>query len=299
MIIDFHIHVSRPEHEHPWTMQFIQEQLGPEAATYLETVLTPEGLRSTLQQNGIDYGIALAEVNPITTGTCSNEYTAEFIQAANAIQDPDEGPRGKLIPFASINPFIDTDLSERLEELVQGSGFRGAKVYPVYQHHYANDPRIYPLYSKAQELGIPILVHTGSSVFRGARIKYGDPLHLDDVAIDFPDLTILMAHSGRPFWYQQAFWMARRHRNVYLEISGLPAKNLLQYFPRLEDLADKVIYGSDWPGNPDFRRNIDAVMDLPIAAESKASILGLNAAKILGLLGSETEAPSPALEGSR
>ncbi|NIO07626.1 MAG: amidohydrolase family protein, partial [Deltaproteobacteria bacterium] len=63
----------------------------------------------------------------------------------------------------------------------------------------------------------------GSSAFKGARIKYGDPLFLDDVAIDFPQLTILLAHSGRPFWYEQAFWMARRHENVYMEISGLPA----------------------------------------------------------------------------
>jgi predicted TIM-barrel fold metal-dependent hydrolase len=299
MIIDFHIHVSRPEHEHPWTMQFMEEQLGPNAADVLEEILTPGGIRTALHENGIEYGIALAEVNPITTGTSTNEYTADFVQAANAKTDPVEGALGRLIPFASLNPFIDTDLSERLEFLVEDSGFRGAKVYPVYQHHYANDPRMYPLYSKAQELGIPILVHTGSSVFRGARIKYGDPLHLDDVAIDFPALTILMAHSGRPFWYEQAFWMARRHRNVYLEISGLPAKNLLQYFPRLESLADKVVYGSDWPGNPDFRRNIDAILNLPIAEENKAKILGLNASKILGLPLSESVSSRHKLEEQR
>jgi predicted TIM-barrel fold metal-dependent hydrolase len=277
-------------------MEFIEQQLGSDAAQLLDKILTPQGIRSTLQQNGIDFGIALAEVNPITTGTCTNEYTADFVQAANALPDPAQGPCGRLIPFASLNPFIDTDLAERLEGLVQDSGFRGVKIYPVYQHHYVNDSRMYPLYSKAQELGIPILVHTGSSVFRGARIKYGDPLHLDDVAIDFPELTILMAHSGRPFWYQQAFWLARRHENVFLELSGLPAKNLLQYFPRLESLADKVVYGSDWPGNPDFRRNIDAILDLPIAQENKVKILGTNAAKILGLSISESKVSSPSME---
>jgi predicted TIM-barrel fold metal-dependent hydrolase len=139
------------------------------------------------------------------------------------------------------------------------------------------------MYARAQELGVPILVHTGSSVFRGARIKYGDPLLLDDVAIDFPDLRLLMAHSGRPFWYEQAFWMARRHANVYLEVSGLPAQNLLTYFPRLEELADKVVYGSDWPGNPYLRRNIDSILRLPLREETKAKILGGNAARLLAL----------------
>ncbi|MCK6539816.1 MAG: amidohydrolase family protein, partial [Anaerolineales bacterium] len=115
----------------------------------------------------------------------------------------------------------------------------------------------------------------------GARIKYGDPLLLDDVAIDFPNLNILMCHSGRPFWYEQAFWMARRHENVYMEVSGLPAKHLLDYFPRLEELAHKVIYGSDWPGNPDLKRNIEAIRALPISDEAKQKILHDNAARIL------------------
>jgi hypothetical protein len=128
-----------------------------------------------------------------------------------------------------------------------------------------------------------MLVHTGSSLFKGARIKYGDPLQLDDVAIDFPGLTILMAHSGRPFWYQQAFWMARRHDNVYMEISGLPAKNLMSYFPRLEMIANKVVYGSDWPGNPDLSQNVEAVQSLPISDRAKRAILHDNASKILGL----------------
>ncbi len=284
MIIDFHIHLSRPEHARPEAMEFIQGQYEGDVYAFAERVLTPGGLRSFLQEAGIDYAVGLAEVNPITSGICSNRFAIDLVREANALPDPPQGPKGRLIPFASINPFMENDLAASLEKWV-AEGFRGLKIYPVYQHHYANAARLYPLYAKAQELGIPVLVHTGSSMFKGARIKYGDPLHLDDVAIDFPRLTILMAHSGRPFWYEQAFWMARRHPNVYLEISGLPAKNLLNYFPRLEMLADKVVYGSDWPGNPYIRRNIEAIMQLPLAEESKAKILGGNAARILGLNG--------------
>lgn len=283
MIIDFHIHVSLPEHAHPWILKFVSGEFKGDITSKMREILTPEGIRSFLQDAGIEFAVALAEVSPITTGVCDNEYTIDFVRRANEIPDPPSGPKGRLIPFASPNPYIDTDLSASLEHWVNEDGFAGIKLYPTYQHHYVNEPRLYPLYAKAQELGVPVLVHTGSSVFKGARIKYGDPLHLDEVAIDFPDLNILMAHSGRPFWYDHAFWMARQHENVYLEISGLPAKNLLNYFPRLESLAHKVVYGSDWPGNPFIDRNIEAVKKLPISEETKTKILGANAARILGL----------------
>jgi len=109
-----------------------------------------------------------------------------------------------------------------LKRLVNEDGFRGLKLYPTYQQYFLNDPRIYPIYRTAQDLGIPVLIHTGSSIFQGTRLKYGDPLHLDDVAVDFPDLKLVMAHSGRRFCYDSAFFMSRLHKNVYMEISGLP-----------------------------------------------------------------------------
>jgi predicted TIM-barrel fold metal-dependent hydrolase len=282
-IIDFHVHLSRPEHGHPWVIDWIRSNFPGDLDALIENVLTPEGLRSYLQAAGIDWAVGLAEVSPITTGWVSNDFVGELCAEANAIADPDVGPRGRLLPFASINPFIVNDLAAELQSLVNEFGFRGIKIYPPYHHHYVNDSRMYPLYSKAQDLGLPMLVHTGSSVFKGARIKYGDPLSLDDVAIDFPGLSILMAHSGRPFWYQQAFWMARRHENVYMEISGLPAKNLMSYFPRLEMIASKVVYGSDWPGNPDLRQNVEAVRSLPISNLAKRAILYDNASRVLGL----------------
>lgn len=283
MIVDFHLHVSRPEHERPWVLDYMQSQFDGDLKAMAEAVLTPDGLRAALQTNGIDWAVALAEVSPITTGVSTNEYTIDLVRRANALPDPASGPAGRLIPFASVNPHVDGNLAARLRHLVLDEGFRGLKVYPVYQYHYTNDPRLYPLYAAAQDLNVPALVHTGSSVFRGARIKYGDPLHLDDVAIDFPGLTILMAHGGRPFWYEQAFWMARRHSNVYIEVSGLPAQKLLTYFPRLEDIPEKFVYGSDWPGNPDLRRNLDAIRDLPISESAKAAILGGNASRLLQL----------------
>lgn len=286
MIIDFHIHLALPEHEHPWVLEWMQSNY-PDGAqafdAFVREKLNPANLRRYLQDNDIDYAIGLAELSPISVGWTSNEYVGELCATVNKLPDPDSGPKGRLIPFANINPFLVNDLAGELERLVKEFGFGGIKVLPTYHNHYPNDARMYPLYAKAQELGLPMLVHTGSSVFKGSRIKYGDPLLLDDVAVDFPDLTILMAHCGRPFWYEHAVWMARRHPNVYMEVSGLPAKKLLDYFPRLEEVANKVVYGSDWPGNPDLRRNPDAIRALPISEEAKHAILNGNAARILKL----------------
>ena len=129
------------------------------------------------------------------------------------------------------------------------------------------------------------MFHTGSSVFKNARLKYGDPLYFDDVAIDFPELNIVLVHGGRGFWYDKAFFLSRLHKNVYLEVAGLPPQKLPEYFPELEKIADKVIFGSDFPGLPTgFKENIELIRNLPLSTEAKDKILGGNAARLLKLV---------------
>jgi hypothetical protein len=269
--IDFHLHAGLYHDLHPWVIEWMKTEIKDPKA-YVSSILTREGIVRFLRENGVDYAVALAELSPITTGVLSNEGVAELCQGINC-----------LIPFCNINPFLIADLAAELERYVTEMGFRGVKLYPTYQHFYANDSRLYPLYAKAQELGIPVMIHTGSSVFRGARLKYGDPLYMDDVAVDFSELTLLMVHSGRGFWYDRAYFLAKLHANVYMEISGLPPQKLLDYFPELERVADKVIFGSDWPGMPHIKRNIEMIRGLPLSEEAKEKILGGNAARILGL----------------
>jgi hypothetical protein len=270
-VIDFHMHTGLYHESHPWVAEWIGTQVDdPEA--FVQDVLTPEGIVRYLRDNGVDYAVALAELSPITTGTLSNEKVSALCQEVD-----------QLIPFCNVNPALVADLAGELERYVSEMGFRGVKLYPTYQQFYANDSRLYPLYAKAQEKGIPVMIHTGSSIFRGSRLKYGDPLYMDDVAVDFPELILLMEHSGRGFWYNRAYFLAKLHANVYMEISGLPPQKLLNYFPELERVADKVIFGSDWPGMPHIRRNIEAIRSLPLEEETKEKILGGNAARILGL----------------
>jgi predicted TIM-barrel fold metal-dependent hydrolase len=267
LIIDFHFHVARIEQLLPWARGW-SSKYGIDS----DAILNQETIGQFLASEGVNYAVALAELSPVTTGWVSNEFVADFCRTTPA-----------LIPFANINPYVISRPAETLAHYVQEMGFRGLKLLPSYQYFYPNDPLLYPIYEKAQALNIPVLIHTGSSTFKGTRIKYADPLYLDDVAVDFPELVIVQAHGGRGFWYDRAFFMAKVHPHVYLEISGLPPQKILEYFPQLEDEADKIIFGSDWPGIPGIKKNIEAIRSLPLKEETKEKILGSNAARILGI----------------
>jgi len=123
------------------------------------------------------------------------------------------------------------------------------------------------------------MIHTGTSIFPGARSKYGNPMELDDVAIDFPQLRLVMAHGGRPLYMEEAFFILRRHGHVRLDVSGIPPSKLLEYFPRLTELADRVLWGTDWPspGVKDLRHNIDQFLALPLTEPQQRAILETNA----------------------
>ncbi|RJQ06500.1 MAG: amidohydrolase [Bacillota bacterium] len=271
-VVDFHIHPLVPGAAKPWIIEWMRETYGEGLEDQLAAFADPDALAGFLRSLGVDYAVILAEDSPATTGTTSNETVAEMCAG-----------RPMFIPFASINPNLLNRPGRELRRLVEAYEFKGLKLYPTYQFFYPNAPEIYPLYAVAEELGLPVMFHTGSSVFRGSRMKYGDPLFFDDVAVDFPDLTIIMAHSGRGFWYDRAFFLTRLHANIHMEISGIPPKRLLEHFPELERVAAKVIWGSDWPGVFNIQAGLDGVRALPLSEDAKAAILGGNAARLLRL----------------
>jgi predicted TIM-barrel fold metal-dependent hydrolase len=271
VVVDFHVHVAEYGMWNPWVHEYMKS-VNPDVYKNFADGMSAKKFLQFMREESLDFAVILAEIAPLTTGVVKNEFVVEFCRESK-----------RLIPFASINPVTDPNPPKTLVKLIQDSGMKGLKLLPPYQHFYPNDSKLYPLYSKAQELGIPVNFHTGSSVFKNARLKYADPMSLDDVAVDFPDLKIVQAHGGRGFWYDIAFFLAKRHKNVYIDISGLPPMNLLKYFPDFEEIADKVVFGSDWPGVPSIKTNIEAIRRLPLKAETKRKILGENAQKILRL----------------
>jgi len=271
VIIDFHVHVAKYHMWKPWVHEYMRS-MSPKIYKDFDAFMTPDNILKFLDNEDVDFAVLLAEIAPLTTGIVDNEFIAEFCRRSE-----------RLIPFASINPVTDSNPSKTIDKLVKEYNMRGLKLLPPYQHFYPNDTAMYKIYEKAQELEIPVVFHTGTSVFQNVRLKYANPLYLDDVAVDFPDLTIVQAHGGRGLWYDTAFFMAKLHKNVHIDISGLPPQNLLNYFPDLEKIADKVVFGSDWPGAPSIRKNVEVIGKLPLKEETKRKILGENAKKILKL----------------
>ena len=276
-VTDAHIHIQ-PFHMMPPAMAATFWKGKPNRDELEGLAADPAKLLARMDADGIDRVGLINYVSPDLMG-----FTAEanpwMVSYASA--DP-----SRLLAFGSVHPRFSSDVAGDTRRVID-SGARALKVHPPHQLFRANAyqdglPALADLYRVAEECGIPVTIHTGTSVFPGARSRFGDPMDVDDVAIDFPKLRILLAHGGRPLWMDHAFFVVRRHPNVCLEVSGIPPAKLLEYFPRLEELADKTIWGTDWPspGVKSMRANVDAFLALPLSDETKTKILGSNAERI-------------------
>ena len=192
----------------------------------------------------------------------------------------------RLLAFGSVHPKYVADAGAEVERLKK-IGIRGLKVHPSHQLFAPNDYRnglgpLRAMYERAQAVDLPVMIHTGTSIFPGARNVYAQPILADDVGIDFPELVVILAHGGRPLWMEEAFFLVRRHKNMYMDISGIPPQKLMEYFPRIEEIADKVLFGTDWPGPgvPGVRGNIEKFRALPISQAAQQKILYDNAARL-------------------
>jgi predicted TIM-barrel fold metal-dependent hydrolase len=276
-ITDAHIHIQ-PFHQMPphiaatfWKGKANREEL--EGYT-----TDPRKLLARMDADGVARVGLINYVSPDLMGF-TDESNAWMTRYASA--DP-----ARLLAFGSVHPRFSTDVAGDTARVIE-RGARALKVHPPHQMFRANAyqdalPALADLYRVAQEAGVPVTIHTGTSVFPGARSRFGDPMDVDDVAIDFPKLTILLAHGGRPLWMEAAFFLVRRHPNVYLELSGIPPAKLLDYFPRLDEIAAKTVWGTDWPspGVKSMRANVDAFLQLPLPDAAKRRILDENAARI-------------------
>jgi uncharacterized protein len=210
-----------------------------------------------------------------------NEEVAE-VAAAN----PDV-----MIPFASVDP-ARGDAVERARRLITEHGVRGFKFHPNIQAFFPNDPSAYPLYEVIAEARLPALFHTGHSGIGsgvpgggGLRLKYSNPIYVDDVAADFPEMPIVLAHPSFP-WQDEALSIAMHKPEVYIDLSGWSPKyfppQLVRYANTL--LKRQVLFGSDFPMiTPD--RWLRDFEQLDIDDEVKPLVLKENAVRLLGLRG--------------
>jgi predicted TIM-barrel fold metal-dependent hydrolase len=277
MITDCHVHIAPLELFKPEAFALIKK--ARKDFDQIELFCqSPNAFLKHLDAIGIDRAVLINYVAPEVIGftPAVNEWVANYVK---------EDPK-RLIPCGSVHPRHTKNVLADMEQIVR-LGIRLIKIHPPHQLLYPNDylngiKELEIIYRAAEANGIPIMVHTGTSIFPGARNKFGDPMYVDDVAVDFPNLKILLAHGGRPLWMDSAFFLVRRHPNVFLDISGIPPKSLLKYFPRLEEIAHKTLFGTDWPGPgvPEIASNLAEFRNLPISEAAKQQILSQTALEI-------------------
>jgi predicted TIM-barrel fold metal-dependent hydrolase len=278
--IDVHVHVNADLHGH----LALDDELSAAAAKYFKG----DPYDPTVPEIAADYraqrmaAVIFTVDAEAATGqpALSNDEIAEA-----AAEHPDV-----LIPFGSVDPHRGTAGVRLARRLVESQGVRGFKFHPSLQDFLPNDRAAYPLYEELQALGVPALFHTGQTGIgsglpggRGIKLRYSDPMLLDDVAADFPDLTIIMAHPSVP-WQDSAIAVAQHKANVYIDLSGWSPKYFPPQLVRAANtlLKTKVLFGSDYPLlRP--QRWITDFQALEIRDEVKPLIMKENAVRALGL----------------
>jgi hypothetical protein len=242
----------------------------------------PQGLAEYYRSRKI--GFVVFPVDERLTGRpqVSNDAVAEFAAANSDI----------AIAFASIDPTRGPEAVREAKRLVSSGAIRGLKLHPPLQQFFPNDPIAYPLYEVFAAAKLPVLFHTGHSGIGtglpgggGIRLKYGNPMPIDDVAVDFPDLPIILAHPSFP-WQDEAISVCLHKPTVYIDLSGWSPKyfspTLVQYANTL--LKTKVLFGSDYPLiTPD--RWLADFEKIAIRDEVRPMILKQNAMRLFQLSG--------------
>ena len=277
LVFDVHVHIQ------PWTMlapEVIPLIDDPSHAGAKEILASPENVLRYLDGEGVERACCINYVSPDVMGFTRevNDWVAAFTR----------DHRDRLLPVGSVNPLHEMSVHDEIRRVLD-LGIGLVKIHPPHQLFAPNAYRgelwqLAEIYRECETRGVPVMFHTGTSIFPRARNVFADPMPIDDVAIDFPRLPIILAHVGRPLYGETAVFLARRHRNVYLDLSGIPPKALLKYVPRLGDLAHKALWGTDWPspGVVSMRRNVDDFRVLGLSEEAERRILWDNAAALFG-----------------
>ncbi len=276
-IIDIHVHIMPYHMMRPSALELIKR--GRKNFAEIEGYSAdPKAFLRLLDSLNVERAGLINYVAPAIIGLTPevNDWVANYCKA-----DPK-----RLLAFGGVLPGTVPDAGAEVDRMAR-LGIRAIKLHPSHSvispnRYTSGDRDLAAIYERAQANGLAVMIHTGTSIFPGARNLHAQPMLCDDISVDYPNLVVILAHGGRPLWMNEAFFLVRRHKNMYMDISGIPPQKLLEYFPRIEDIADKVLWGTDWPGPgvPEIKGNVEKFNALPIADDAKRKILYDNAARL-------------------
>jgi predicted TIM-barrel fold metal-dependent hydrolase len=274
-IIDFRSRPSTREYllalEHPLTKS-VMRKLGttPPAPTTLD------GWVANFTAKGVERVVFTGRQ---TEGTEEHDVGNDYV-ADVAHRFPDN-----VVGFAGINPLRGMKSVQAVEHTIHHLGLKGVSIDPFGGLIPANDRRLYPIYAKCVELSVPVVITCGPLPFAGPRLVHGDVRAIDDVAVDFPELTIIIDHSGWP-WVGETIAIAFRHENVYIDTSlysHLPGASLFAEAANTI-IPDRILFASCFPVVP-IETALERIQTLPFKPDALEGVLYRNADRLLRRLG--------------
>jgi predicted TIM-barrel fold metal-dependent hydrolase len=235
MIVDCHTHL----HAYPGHLSdgLVAEANARSRGHPLDLHVPPE--RHWEAMKSVDRAIVFGIRADASGFLCSNDYTAEYVHA-----HPE-----KLIGFACVDPASE-NVHDALAHGIDHLKLRGVKLGPIYQHLHPLDDRMLPVYQFCETRGLPIMIHQGTTFLREAPLKFAHPLQLEDVALKFPDLKLIIAHIGHP-WIEDTIVLIRKHPNFLADISALHYRRWQFYnaliLAKEYGVFEKLLFGSDYP----------------------------------------------------
>lgn len=273
-VIDAHVHVNRFDLMAPGAQQVIRSN--PTFPLMERFVADPRAFVAHLDAEGVR---AAWLINYCAKDVMGYGWEVNAWAAKYAAADP-----RRLVAIGGYDPRHDGGGRKAIDAL-DAMGIRGLKVHTVHQHLAPDDARLKDALARCAQLGMPVTFHTGTSRFPGADNAFADPAPLAAVCRDHPDLQVVVAHGGRPDHTKAAVDLVRRYPNAWLELSSCPPRRLADYFGDLEALADRCVWGSDWPGPgvPGMKANVEAFRGLGLSASAQRAILHDNALDLIRL----------------
>jgi uncharacterized protein len=233
-------------------------------------MLSLENLLAQMTEANVEKSILFAMDGPLLTA--SNQFVSEVCSKM-----PE-----KFYGFASVDPNKE-GAKEKLSDAIENLNLKGLKLHPPLQNFYPNDKKVWPIYELASELGIPVVFHVGSTPFGSlVKLNQADPILIDDIANDFPELKIILTHLGT-LWHNESFMITEKHPNVFIdtaaypyEISEILTENLIMRVG-----VEKFIFGTDFPMPYEGKMHrikdfVECIMELKISNELKERIFSGN-----------------------
>jgi predicted TIM-barrel fold metal-dependent hydrolase len=242
---------------------------------------TTDQLLDEMDQAGVNRGVILGQDTHATRNPSFKHYTLRN----DSIADIARKSKGRLVPFAGVDPNAGKSALVELKRAVKGLGMKGLKIHSSANSVYPNDKRLmFPIYDYCQEQGVPILFHTGTTGLGDCEVKYSKPEYLDEVCQNFPDLKVVMAHFGWP-WSDVTMALALRNPNIFIDVSGWRPKyipsNVLPYLNGI--LQDRFLFGTDYPmlRHKEWMDDFEANLKPKLKAGVAEKLLDSNARKVL------------------